>query len=495
MRERSSLLWVALLFVSAVSCRSVLGLDNLELVDDGATGGSGGTSSGSGGSAGSGGIAQECTTAADCTGALGECDDAWECPANTCVKVFKPGGEPCNQGLFMCSGQGFCGECIFDERRCTTDNTIEVCTAEGEWQTAPAPCEGVTPVCSSGACQQVLQIGLGISHHCAVIADGTVRCWGDDYEAQLGQGTIGTTSDIPVEVMTIHDATEVAVTSMLSCARRANDSLWCWGKLRVYNGTTDDSVQWLQPTEVAADIIDFDLGDDAICYITNSGSVMCVGSGFFDEDSDSDLEFDPDADETGVTQAGPVGIANGLRVSFGDYALCVIDSSFDVQCAGHRDSVGDDSIFDHRHNPAPVPNLTVDGDHDIAGGDYVTCVGKRTEAGELRCWGRPSTWQETPAIYGTATMTAPGVGYRHFCALDGGDVKCRGGCTEGQCGTNENTFLYTATTVLSNAKTVWAGGRTSCAQQTDNQVLCWGNMNNGQTGSYIPCAIQWVSGS
>ncbi|RLB61523.1 MAG: hypothetical protein DRI90_11160, partial [Deltaproteobacteria bacterium] len=335
MRDRSSLLYIALLFavtVSAVSCRSVLGLDNLELVDDGATGGSGGTSSGTGGSAGSGGIAQECTTAADCTGALGECDDAWTCPANECVKTFKAGGTLCNQDLGICSGQGFCGECIFDERRCTTDNSPEVCTTEGQWQTAPAPCAEPTPVCSSGACQEVVQLGLGFSHHCAVIADGTIRCWGYDYEGQLGQGTLGTTSDIPVEVMAIDDATEVAVSYGLSCAKRANDSLWCWGKLTVHSGMSDESVQWLQPTEIATGILDFDIGSNAICYILSSGTVMCLGNYFSNADSDSDLEFDPDADETGVDQAGTVGIDNGLRVAMGEEAVCVIDSSNAVQC-------------------------------------------------------------------------------------------------------------------------------------------------------------------
>ncbi len=474
----------------------MLGLDDFTLVDDGSGGtGTGGT--GTGGTAGAGGtIAQECTTADDCTGDLGECDEAWECPAGECVKIFKAGGEPCNQNLEICSGQGYCGDCVFDERQCDENNTVEVCTEEGQWQTAPSACEGATPVCSTGDCRQVLDLGLGGYHHCAVLDDGHVRCWGDDYEGQLGTGALGTTSDIPVEVINIDDAVEVSVGSALSCAKRSADSLWCWGKLDVHNDTDDDSIIWLSPSQIATGILDFDVGSDAICYITSSGSVMCVGSNFFDIDSDTDVEFDPEAyGESGINQAEPIGIANGLRVSLGYYAVCVITNGFTVLCAGDEDAVGNTGLMGSQWDPAPVANLVVSVDHDIDGGDYLTCVSRRNGAGNLDCWGQTNHWSEAvTSIYGTTTMHDGAVGGDHFCALDGNDVKCRGDCSFGQCGTNETGILWNTTTVLSGISKVWAGSYSTCARQIDDQIVCWGMMNQGQTDTFLPGPLQWVAG-
>jgi len=43
-------------------------------------------------------------------------------------------------------------------------------------------------------------IALGSSHSCALLSDGKMTCWGDNYYGQLGDGTT-TSSPTPVEVV------------------------------------------------------------------------------------------------------------------------------------------------------------------------------------------------------------------------------------------------------------------------------------------------------
>lgn len=66
-------------------------------------------------------------------------------------------------------------------------------------------------------------------HSCAVIRDGSVRCWGANGAGELGDGTTAS-STAPVRVAGITDATDVAVGYGFSCARLADASIRCWGQ-------------------------------------------------------------------------------------------------------------------------------------------------------------------------------------------------------------------------------------------------------------------------
>lgn len=65
---------------------------------------------------------------------------------------------------------------------------------------------------------------------CAVLADGTVACWGSNELGELGQGTAD--SDVhsaPVAVPGISGAVSVAVGWGFACALNGDGGIACWG--------------------------------------------------------------------------------------------------------------------------------------------------------------------------------------------------------------------------------------------------------------------------
>jgi alpha-tubulin suppressor-like RCC1 family protein len=69
---------------------------------------------------------------------------------------------------------------------------------------------------------------LGKYHSCALLASGAVRCWGENYYGELGNGTF-TDAHTPVNVIGITNATAVAAGGSSSCALLATGAIRCWG--------------------------------------------------------------------------------------------------------------------------------------------------------------------------------------------------------------------------------------------------------------------------
>ena len=66
-------------------------------------------------------------------------------------------------------------------------------------------------------------------HSCAVTAQSTVNCHGDNAQGQLGDGSFAP-SKLPVPVMGLHDVKAVIAGSAHSCALKKDGTVWCWGE-------------------------------------------------------------------------------------------------------------------------------------------------------------------------------------------------------------------------------------------------------------------------
>ena len=87
-------------------------------------------------------------------------------------------------------------------------------------------------------------ITAGHAHTCALKADHTVACWGYNISGQLGNGNTGTDSNVPVPVSNLNDATAVTAGGYHTCALKADQTVACWGENlngQLGDGTATDS--------------------------------------------------------------------------------------------------------------------------------------------------------------------------------------------------------------------------------------------------------------
>jgi alpha-tubulin suppressor-like RCC1 family protein len=88
-------------------------------------------------------------------------------------------------------------------------------------------------------------ISLGRSHACAVVAGGGVMCWGINSSGQLGDGSMMDRS-LPAAVVNLsEEVTAVSASGVFTCALTASGGVKCWGDNgdgQLADGTNADSV-------------------------------------------------------------------------------------------------------------------------------------------------------------------------------------------------------------------------------------------------------------
>ena len=85
----------------------------------------------------------------------------------------------------------------------------------------------LTPLAVSDLTSAVA-ISTGFLHACATLSDGTVRCWGFNGHGQLGDGST-VSSSIPVAVSGLTRAKTISAGSDYACAVLDDLSARCWG--------------------------------------------------------------------------------------------------------------------------------------------------------------------------------------------------------------------------------------------------------------------------
>lgn len=327
---------------------------------------------------------------------------------------------------------------------------------------------------------------MGSYHACVVLADGRVQCWGRNVKGALGSGTTGD-ADAPVDVVDLSGAPlsggqHVSAGALHTCAALDGGKVMCWGDNsygQIGDGTT---VTPPGPTEVeglvgAADpVVRVSVRHNTSCAVHSSGRLSCWGYNGYDE--------------LGLASSGshvdPTTV-NGVQVravGAGDQHQCVIDPTRQALCWGSG-AVGqiDNSLL---FNPAPVAIAGFANASALTVGANHACIIDDTTQ-QVSCWGSDSSGQRGEGLDGFAVIDVS-AGRNHTCAvLEGGGVMCWGRNIEKQLGqlpyTNREPPL--AVPEYDNARTAVAvatGANHSCAVDSTNEVLCWGQNARMQLG-------------
>jgi alpha-tubulin suppressor-like RCC1 family protein len=137
------------------------------------------------------------------------------------------------------------------------------------------------PVAVSGLSSGVSKIFTGQDRSCAILATGAIKCWGDNSNGALGDGTT-TNRLVPVDIAALSagSVTSLASGSNYSCALTTGGGVKCWGgQVGSGNLGNNSTVNSLVPVEVVgisegAIAISADTGP---CALLASGSIKCWG--------------------------------------------------------------------------------------------------------------------------------------------------------------------------------------------------------------------------
>jgi alpha-tubulin suppressor-like RCC1 family protein len=180
-------------------------------------------------------------------------------------------------------------------------------------------------------------ITAGANHTCALLRNGRVRCWGDNSQGQLGYGNttrIGE-DEHPGSVASVDVAGPVIrlrARGNDTCALLANGFVRCWGNNAFgQNGLGDTSAYRTAPAndvnlgETATDIA---VGVEHACALLAGGGVKCWGRG-----TEGQL-----GNGTWVTVnaplSSPISMPSAVRITAGARHSCALLSTGKVRCWG-----------------------------------------------------------------------------------------------------------------------------------------------------------------
>jgi alpha-tubulin suppressor-like RCC1 family protein len=354
----------------------------------------------------------------------------------------------------------------------------------------------------------VTTIAAGGDHACALLEDGAVLCWGRNYRGALGDGTeINRRAPVFVKGLKAKAAL-ISVGDVHTCAVLADGSVACWGDNtfgQLGDGTATKSVAPVAVRDAkGVSLLAAGLDSTCVAWGDDPKRVYCWGSSsIFGEVPSTNLTA-PKALTPYTTSLD----ARPVAITVGGFHACVMQAGGKIQCAGNN---GRGQLGDGTAGPsAPlkyVSGITESG-LMLAAGRSHTCtaiVQLWPTPWTMSCWGYNNKGQIgdgtttdalSPAtVKGIADPRSVAAGDEHTCAvLDSGVVKCWGANAAGQLATPIGTdrSLPVEIAGLGPAEQVVAGHNFNCALLKKGTISCWGENSEGQLGANLAASISRV---
>ncbi len=125
----------------------------------------------------------------------------------------------------------------------------------------------------------VESIVAGASHACAVATVGTVQCWGDNTNGQLGNNSTKQ-SDVPIAVSGLAGVMAIAAGRNHTCALTTAGAVQCWGdnaQGQLGNNSTTASLVPGPVSGLGSGVVAIAAGKFHNCAIKTGGAVWCWG--------------------------------------------------------------------------------------------------------------------------------------------------------------------------------------------------------------------------
>ena len=282
---------------------------------------------------------------------VGELGDGTMLPRLTPVPVqANAAGDPLTGVVELSLGDYFsCARLANGQARCWGQNNSTL--GDGTMTNRRRPVT-VKNGAGTGPLANVAQISAGADFACARLVDRTVRCWGQNGQAQLADGT-NTSRRRPVGVRTVSgpgllaNVSQLAVGGRTACARLMNGQARCWGANNSGQRGTGSVTMSHQPLPLRPTVVVATSGSAALtgvaavtvsglhsCARLLTGQVRCFGRNV--EGQVGDGTGTPTRPRARVVKGiGGVGNLTGVvEVALGDLHSCARRSDTTVVCWG-----------------------------------------------------------------------------------------------------------------------------------------------------------------
>lgn len=342
------------------------------------------------------------------------------------------------------------------------------------------------PTVSLGSGRTVTSMAAGRNHICALLDDATVKCWGRNNYGQLGLGDTNARGDSAsemgdslstVSLGTAKSGAALAAGYDSTCAILNDGTLKCWGNNDYGQlGKEDTTVRGDGAGEMGNSnspltfgsgrtVIQVAGGAHHYCAILDNNSLKCWGQGTYGQLGRGDTnDIGDGAGEMGATMTA-VDLGTGrhaIQVSAGAGFTCAVLDDASVKCWGKNDvgqlGIGStanrgDGAGEMGDSLAAVDLGTGRTALKVAAGPEHACA--LLDNLTVKCWGKNASGQ-----LGQGDMDNRGDG-----AGELGDTLAS---------VDVGTSLYVLNVATMNANT--------CALLTDRTVKCWGEGRSGVNG-------------
>jgi alpha-tubulin suppressor-like RCC1 family protein len=330
-----------------------------------------------------------------------------------------------------------------------------------------------TPVIVSGL-TNVTQIAAGKYHTCALRNDGTVWCWGENAYGQLGNSST-TDSSTPVEVLGVGGTghltgvTEIDADGQFTCALINDGTVRCWGhdqagqlgigSINNNANSTPLAVVGVGGHGTLGNVTSITIGANHACALISGGTVDCWGLDDHGQlGNGGAIPGTNSASPVQVEGPGGAGYLTGVtEISGGRLHNCALLSDHTVWCWGDNDNgeLGDGT---NTNRSVPVRAGQISTATSVSAGEYHSCA--LLADGTAQCWGAAAYGQVGDGTTADTSNPVTVIGPGGFGVLGGiGELSAGGGDI-----TETDDYEHT------------------CALMRDGTVVCWGQNNYGQLG-------------